>query len=319
MAKSKKHLDLDELVEKGVIRKGSDERFIIRRIPFGIPVLDETISGGIPRSRITILTGDYSCGKTFLIQLLVKNALEEELQVVYIDAERTYDPIWWEQIGINLDKLLIAQPTTGDEAVNLIDSLAVEGIDVIAVDSLAALVPMEILERKAEEKLIGAQARLINNLMQKMLALNPSSALVCTNQLRSTLGPGPIDTMPGGKGQMFFTSLILRVHREGWLEDGKGNRIGFNMRVVVRKSKVGTPWKECTLPFHFRGEIDLLSLLVERALEASIIKQTGPWYSILGGEKQLGRNTIIDDLQRDEELKKRVQVALGDYADADVQ
>jgi len=305
---------LDDLVEKGVIRKGSDERFIIRRIPFGIPDLDLVINGGVPRSRITILTGEYSCGKTFLIQLLMKHALEEELQVVYIDAERTYDPVWWEQIGIDTEKILIAQPTTGDEAVNIVDSLASGGVDVIAVDSLAALVPAEVLERKAEEKLIGAHARLINNLMQKMLALNPSSALVCTNQLRSSLGLGPMDTMPGGRGQMFFSSLILRVHREGWLEE-KGKRVGFNMRVVVRKSKVGTPWKECTLPFRFRGDIDLLALLVERALEANIIKQTGPWYTVLDQEKKLGRNTIMDDLRQDEELKKRVQVALGDYAD----
>lgn len=310
----KKQSSLDDLIEKGILRKGSDEHFVIRRIPFGIPDLDAAINGGIPRSRITILTGDYSCGKTFLVQLLMKNALEQNLQVVFIDAERTYDPIWWEQVGIDTDKILVSQPTTGDEAVNLIDSLAVGGVDVIAVDSLAALVPVEILERKAEEKTIGAQARLINNLMQKMLSLNPSSALVCTNQLRSGLGPGPIDTMPGGRGQQFFTSLILRVHRESWLEE-KGKRVGFNMRVVVRKSKVGTPWRECTLPFHFRGDIDMLALLVERALETGIIKQTGPWYSILDGERKLGRNTIMDDLRQDEALKKRMQLALGDYVD----
>lgn len=307
----KKVLTLDELLEEGLISKGSDEKFVIRRIPFGLPELDRAIGGGVPRNRITLVTGDYSSGKTFLEQLLVKSALDRGLQVAYVDTERSYDPIWWQQVGLDVDKILVAQPPHGEAAINVVVALAKQGMDVIGLDSLAGLVPEEIVVEGAEQKFIASQARVVNRLFQKVIAVDHKAAVVCTNQLRSHLGPGPIDTMPGGWGQLFYGHLILRVYREGWIEE-KGEKVGFNMKVVCRKSKVGAPFRECSLPFYFRGEIDVLALLVDRAIEADLIDQAGVWYSIMGGQKMMGRNTVIEALRQDEDLKSRIEAALGE-------
>jgi len=307
---------IEELKKKGLLRAGSDERFRIKRIPFGLADLDKITNGGVPRGRITILTGNYSCGKTFLTQLLVKHAIGLGCTTALVDAERSFDPNWWEQVGIDIGQMMVHQPNDGEQAVDMMADLIRESVDVVVLDSLAGLVPMELL-KEAKHKSVAPQARLINRLMQIVLTIGSPSAVVCTNQLRSGLGGNfPTDTMPGGKGQEFFASLIVRVHREGWIEE-QGRRVGFNMRVVVRKSKVGTPFQECILPFLFRGEIDELSLLVERSLEADLITQSGPWYSILGGDNMMGRNTVIEKIATDSELRRRLEESLEGRASDD--
>ena len=130
---------IDDLMEKGLLHKGSDKRFTIHRIPFGLPELDEIVSGGLPRDRITILTGEYSSGKSFLIQLIMKNALDKDLQVAYIDTERTYDPVWWSQIGLDIDKVMVSQPPSGEDAVNVAEALVKEGFDIVATASVQVL------------------------------------------------------------------------------------------------------------------------------------------------------------------------------------
>lgn len=310
--KKPKPLTLEDLMEKGLVHKGSDERFIIHRIPFGLPELDEIVSGGLPRDRITILTGEYSSGKSFLIQLIMKNALEKDLQVAYIDTERTYDPAWWSQIGLDIDKVLVSQPPSGEDAVNVAETLAREGFDIVAMDSLAGLVPMAELEEGAEKQFIAGQAKLVQRLLHKILAIHKGTAVICTNQLRSSIGPGPIDHMPGGWAQKYFGHLLLRIFRESWIEEKGGVRVGFNMKVVCRKSKVGRGYRECLLPFRFRGEIDVLAMLVDRALEANIIEQKGPYYKILDGESIMGKNRVLELLGGDDALVHRLETALGD-------
>src|SRR3990167_4237861 len=110
---------LDEMLNDGRLMRGDDERLIVQRIPIGIPDLDDILNGGIPRHRITIINGQYSSGKTILLQLLMKNAIDNGLQVAYIDTEQTYDPIWWSQIGLPLDKLLVSQPVIGEDAFDI--------------------------------------------------------------------------------------------------------------------------------------------------------------------------------------------------------
>lgn len=302
---------IEELMDKGHLRKGSDERFVIRRIPFGLPDLDEVVGGGLPRNRITIVTGEYSVGKSFLVQLFMKRALEEGMQVAYIDTERTFDPIWWAQIGLDIDKIWVSQPSSGEVAIDVAVKLAGDGFDVVAVDSLAGLISEEVAEADAAKKFIATQAKLVTRLMQKLIAVDHKAVILCTNQLRSSIGPGPIDLMPGGWAQKYFGHLMLRMFRESWIEE-REVKVGFNMKVICRKSKVSRSYGECILPFRFRGEIDILSMLLDRALEAGLVEQAGAWYTVLEGEKTLGRNHVLEMLREDEALKQRLETALGE-------
>src|SRR3990167_5620470 len=152
-------------------------------------------------------------------------------------------------------------------------ALVKSGVDIVAIDSLAALVPHEETEEDAEKKFIALQARLIGKMLRLLLSAKHNSAIVCTNQLRESIGgPVPQDIMPGGKAQGFFASLIVRTIRAGWIKED-GRNIGFDMKIICRKSKVGQPYKECTLPFLFRGKIDEICLNLDRAIENGLIKQ----------------------------------------------
>lgn len=316
--KSKKKVKtLDELIEDGMLMKGNDKRLIVQRIPIGIPDLDEIMNGGIPRHRITVVTGPYSSGKSFITQLLMKNAIENGLSVAYIDTEQSFDPEWWNQVGLPLDQVLISQPTIGEDAIDLSINLVKSGIDIIVIDSLAALVPHEEAEENAETKFVALQARLISKLLRMLLSTKHNSAVVCTNQLRDSIGGGPFpsDKMPGGQALGFFSSLILRTQRDGWIEE-HGKKIGFHMKVICRKSKVGQPYGECVLPFLFRGKIDELGMLLDRGIEAGLIQQKGPYYHITFGEHDgeniMGRNSLLTQLEADEKMQEHLSAALGE-------
>lgn len=308
-----------EMLKDGKIYKGNDPRFELEWISTGIPDLDNILGGGMPRRRISILVGEYSSSKTFLVQMLMKQAITQGLSVAYIDTERSYDPEWWAQVGIPLDKIYVSQPSHGEAAVDVVIALARANVDVISIDSLAALVPMEETkeEAKAEQKSVALQARLIGKLMRMLVSTDTNSALVMTNQVRETIGgPMPGISMPGGKAPKHFSSIILRLRREGWIDDRKDRHVGFNIRVQCQKNKVSRPFGECLLPFHFRGEIDLIALLVDRAVEAGLIEQKGPWFQLMVGDVeqpvQQGRNKMIELLKEREDVRSHLERALGD-------
>ncbi len=316
-AKRAKTAEIEKLLKDGDLMLGTDPSLVVQRISSGIPDLDAILNGGFPRKRITIVAGEFSTGKSLLVQLAFKEAIKNDLQVAYIDAEQSYDPEWWNQLGLPMDKVLVSQPATGEKAVDLAVGLASAGVDIIAIDSLAALVPMEEAEAAAEKKFIALQARLINKLMKQLLTTKHNSVILCTNQLREQIGYGPVDPMPGGRGQNFFTSLLLRTKREGWIEENK-KRVGFNIRIVCRKNKVGKPFGECVLPFMFRGEIDMLSLLLDRAIEAGVITMKGPWFGGKVGTvefKELGRNSMIDWLREHPKTMENLETVVGKKQD----
>lgn len=315
MAPKKKKKTLEDFMKDGVVVKGNDKDLTVQRIPVGFEDLDAILNGGIPRRRITVITGPYSSGKTFLLQLIMKQGLETGLQVGYIDTEQTYDPEWWGAVGLPLDELLVSQPVIGEQAVDVALAMVEAGIDIVVIDSLAALVPHEEAEAEATTKFVALQARLISKMLRLLLSTKHESAIVCANQLRDSIGgPFPTDIMPGGQALGFFSSLILRTQRSDWIEE-EGKRVGFQMKIICRKSKVGQPFGECMLPFMFRGEIDELSMYIDRAIEAGLITQRGPYYSFgfgsLDGEKVLGRNTLLHTLEENEDMQESLKLALG--------
>src|SRR3990167_5396849 len=218
------------MLDSGLVTKGSDPKFVLHRIPFGLPDLDKIVNGGLPRKRVSIFTGEWSSGKSFLLQLLMKHAQEESLSVAYIDGEGGFDPDWWKQVGLDINNVWVSQPLSGEAGINAALELAESGFDVVAIDSIAGLVPEDMVEEGAEKNFVALQARLVTRLMQKALTVPHNAAIVCTNQLRSHLGPGPIDTMPGGWAQSFFSHVLLRIYRESWIEE-KGAKVGFNMKI----------------------------------------------------------------------------------------
>lgn len=313
----KRH-SVDDLLKKGEVMKGSDKKLVIERIPTGIPELDKIINGGIPRRRMTVLVGSYSSGKTLLTQFIIKAAMEKGLEAVYVDTEQTYDPEWWAACGVPLENLRVSQPSNGSAAVRVAVASAQAGVDIIVVDSLAALYPKERAEGDVDKNLPGFRAQLINRMCEAFLAVKPDGAMIFINQVRDSFGNMPtpmMNSMPGGRGLQHYSGLILRVLREGWINDSSGKHTGFNIKVIVSKSKVGTPFGECVLPFHFRGEIDMLAMLVERALEAGIITQNGPWYTIQIGDKPKvsGKNSVLQMLASDEKLRGLIEAGLGDF------
>jgi len=186
------------------------------------------------------------------------------------------------------------------------------------LDSIAALYPAKLSTEEVTKKFPGHRAQLVNRLCESFLAIKSNAALVCTNQVREELGGNsayPTDLMPGGKGLLHYSSIILRTRREGWIEE-KGKRVGFNIRVLCRKSKVGTPYGTCLLPFRYRGDIDRMAMLIERALEAGLITQSGPWFAIeipdVERIQEQGRNGIVNVLRERPELQERLQVILGE-------
>ena len=308
---------IDEMIKNGQLMWGTDDRLVVQRIPFVIADLDRILNGGIPRHRITVITGPYSAGKSFLLQLFMKHALEQGLQVAYIDSEQTFDPVWWEQIGLPLDKVLVSQPVIGEDAINVAIGLVQANVDIVAIDSLAALVPHEEAEEGAEKKFFALQPRLIGKLMRLLLSTKHNSAIVCTNQLRDAIGgPSPVDVMPGGMALGFFMSILLRCQRSGWIEEPNGKRLGFDMKIICRKSKVGQPFGECTLPFLFRGAIDEISMYMDRGIDGGLIIQKGPYYDLnfggLQGTRVLGRNNVLQKLNEDSEVLEHLKKALGE-------
>jgi protein RecA len=256
-------------------------------------------------------------GKTFLLQLFMKTALDAGLQIVYIDTEQTFDPEWWAQVGLPLDGISVSQPTSGEAAVAVALAAVGAGVDIVAIDSLAALYPSKILEEDTDKKFPGYRAQMINRLCEGFLAQKSRSVLLCTNQLRDSMmaGPAPALTMPGGRGLLHYTSIILRMNREGWITE-KGRRVGFFMRIQCHKSKVGTPFGECVLPFRFRGEIDMLAMLIDRAVEHGIIEQNGPWFKVEIADaepiKAQGKSGIIEELRERPELLERMRLMMGE-------
>ena len=307
---------IEKLRRDNRILSGSDESLQVEWISTGIPDLDDVLGGGLPRKRISIFFGEYSSAKTFLVQMIIKQAITQGLQAAYIDTERAYDPTWWAKVGIPLDKLMVSQPENGEAAIDVMLALARANVDVIAIDGLAALIPMEELDEnaKAENRTFAAQSRLINRLMRVLTGVQTTSCLVATNQVRDSIGPIPGVKMPGGHAPKFFSSLIIRTRREGWIKE-KEKSVGFNLRVQVKKNRVGESEKECSLPFYFRGEIDMIALLMDRALEAGIIEQKGPWFSLTFDDLELpvqqGRNKMIELLKDDAGLRSRVEQTLG--------
>ena len=290
--------------------RGDDKAFAYERIPFGIPALDNLTGGGIPKKRMTLLYGPTNVGKSYLASQIVVNAQSVEGTAGWIDTELSWDAEWMKKCGVNTNRIVVAQPTNGEEAFQIARDMMLVGIDVIVLDSIAGLVPTTVVEEEFSYNPMAWQARFINSSLPKLLPnLKNGSSFVAINQVRSSLGPVAIDNMPGGLAQTFFAHFLLQVRRSGWIEEGK-EKVGFDMEVRLRKSKVGGEnWKSAIVPFRVSGGIDILESFIREALNKGLIKRTGAWYTYKE-IKAMGLNglkkVLIENPETIEELKKEV-------------
>jgi len=301
------------------IYRGDDKRLNVTKIPFDIPQLDKVLGGGLPLGRTTLVVGNFGAGKTFFGQLSIANFQRYNLTAAYVDVERRFEPNWFRSSGIDINKLFVAQPNSGENALDICAFLVEEKFGLVVLDSVAALAPTAELEGTMEDFTVAALARLFNKGLRKVTTENiadedlvyKGTAFVVVNQIRSGIGPFTSYALPGGSGQQYFTSILLRVMKGSYIEkDDK--KIGFNMKFHTDKNNL-TEWpQECSLPFLFTGKIDTIGGLVELALDVGVIKQAGPFYYFpwQTDKKIQGKQALIEHLKDDsklfEEVKKRI-------------
>jgi recombination protein RecA len=297
----------------------SAERVKVEAISTGSLALDiATGVGGIPRGKIIEIFGPESSGKTTLALHVIAEAQKKGGIAVFIDAEHALDPKYAQKIGVDVDNLYISQPDYGEQALEIAESLLRSGaVDVIVIDSVAALVPKDELEGEIGEAHVGKQARLMAQALRKLksLAHNANAAVIFINQLREKIGVmfGNPETTPGGRALKFFADMRLDVRRVGDAKEGD-NKVGSRVRVKVVKNKLAPPFREAEFDMIYGEGICKLCDLIDTASELGVIKKSGAWYSY--GETRLGqgRDQAKKFLQENPELAQEIEKKVREVA-----
>ena len=307
---------------KGSIMKmGADSaRVRVEAIPTGAINLDAAIGvGGIPRGRVTEIYGPESSGKTTLCLHVVANAQRMGGVAAFIDAEHALDIEYAKKLGVDVQNLLVSQPDTGEQALEICEILVRSGaVDVIVVDSVAALVPKAEIEGEMGDSHVGLQARLMSQALRKLTGAIARSrtSVVFINQLREKIGVmfGNPETTTGGKALKFYASVRLDIRRLGAVKD-KEEVIGSQVRVKVVKNKVAPPFKQAEFDIMYAEGISHVGLLVDIGSESNIIEKSGAWYSYNGQRIGQGRENaklfLKDNPVLQAEIEEKVKIVLG--------
>jgi recombination protein RecA len=313
---------IEKTCGKGAImRMGSDSpRVRIDAIPTGAINLDAAIGvGGIPRGRVTEIYGPESSGKTTLCLHVVANAQRAGGVAAFIDAEHALDVDYAKKLGVDMENLLVSQPDTGEQALEICEILVRSGaVDVVVIDSVAALVPKAEIEGDMGDAHVGLQARLMSQALRKLTGAIARSrtSVIFINQLREKVGVmfGSPETTTGGKALKFYASLRLDIRRLGQVKD-KEEVVGSQVRVKVVKNKVAPPFKQAEFDIMYAEGISHTSLLVDIGSNAGIIDKSGAWYSYGGQRIGQGRENaklfLKDNPVMMAEIEEKVKVVLG--------
>ncbi|GAA5211046.1 recombinase RecA [Microbacterium kyungheense] len=314
---------IDRQFGKGsVMRLGSDERAPVEVVPTGSIALDVALGiGGLPRGRIIEIYGPESSGKTTLTLHAIANAQRAGGIAAFIDAEHALDPDYAQKLGVDIDALLVSQPDTGEQALEIADMLVRSGaIDLIVIDSVAALVPKAEIEGEMGDSHVGLQARLMSQALRKLTGgLNQTNTtMIFINQLREKIGVffGSPETTAGGKALKFYASVRLDIRRIETLKDGS-DAVGNRTRVKVVKNKMAPPFKQAEFDILYGVGISREGSLIDFGVEHGIVKKSGAWYTYdgeqLGQGKENARNFLLknEDVAADIESKIKVKLGIG--------
>jgi recombination protein RecA len=284
---------IDKQFGKGTImRLGQVDKVDVGAIPTGSISLDLAIGvGGVPRGRIVEIFGPESSGKTTLALSIAARAQAEGGTVAFIDAEHALDPSWAEKIGVKLDDLLVSQPNYGEQALDIADLLVrSNGVDVVIVDSVAALTPKVELDGDMDDNMVGVQARMMSKAMRKLVgAISQSkTTVIFINQIREKVGViyGSPETQPGGRALKFAASLRLDIRRVTTITEGE-RTIGNRVRVKVVKNKVAAPFTKAEFDIMFTEGISYTGDVLDLGVLAKVVNKSGAWYTY--GEVKLGQ------------------------------
>jgi recombination protein RecA len=303
-----------------IMRMDAKEKVRVEAVPTGAINLDAAIGvGGIPRGRVTEIYGPESSGKTTLCLHVVANAQKLGGVAAFIDAEHALDTEYARKLGVDVESLLISQPDTGEQALEICEILVRSGaVDIVVIDSVAALVPKAEIEGDMGDSHVGLQARLMSQALRKLTgAISRSKTIVIfINQLREKIGVmfGNPETTTGGKALKFYASVRLDIRRIGPVKD-KEDVVGSHVRVKVVKNKVAPPFKQAEFDIMYAEGISHTSLLVDIGSEANIIEKSGAWYSYNGQKIGQGRENakmfLKDNPAMMAEIEEKVKVVLG--------
>ncbi|MBB64382.1 MAG: recombinase RecA [Waddliaceae bacterium] len=262
---------------------------------------------GVPRGRIVELYGPESSGKSTLAQHIVANAQKNGGLAAYIDAEHALDPVYAAKIGVNLDELMIAQPDCGEEALNIAETLArSNALDIIVVDSVAALVPKAELDGEIGDTFVGLQARMMSQAMRKLTAslARSNTCAIFINQIREKIGVmfGNPETTPGGRALKFYSSVRLDIRRTGSIKGADNQDIGNRVKVKVAKNKLAPPFRTAEFDILFAEGISQAGSLIDIGVEQGIIDKKGAWFSYKGNRLGQGREAVRNLLKEDDAL-----------------
>lgn len=312
---------IDKQFGKGsIMRLGDQSRIPVKVIPTGSLALDIALGiGGLPRGRIIEVYGPESSGKTTVALHAVANAQKAGGNAAFIDAEHALDPEYAKALGVDVDNLLVSQPDTGEQALEIADMLVRSGgVDLIVIDSVAALVPKAEIDGDMGDSHMGLQARLMSQALRKMTgALSATgTTAIFINQLREKIGVffGNPETTTGGKALKFYASVRIDIRRTESLKSG-GENVGNRTRAKIVKNKMAPPFKQAEFDIIFGEGISREGSLLDMGVQSAVIKKSGAWFTY--GDEQLGqgrekaRQFLVDNPELSDEIEAKILAVLG--------
>ncbi|MGB9603786.1 MAG: recombinase RecA [Limisphaerales bacterium] len=285
-------------------------------IPTGALALDLALGvGGVPRGRIVEIFGPESSGKTTVVLHIIANAQKAGGLAAFIDAEHALDPAYAKRLGVNLNDLLVSQPDSGEEALSICETLVrSNALDVIVIDSVAALVPKAELEGEIGMATMGMQARLMSQALRKLTGLLAKARTTCifTNQIREKVGImfGNPETTPGGKALKFYASIRIDIRRKDNIKDAAGNTIGSHVKVKIVKNKVAPPFAEAEFDILFNQGINKEGSIIDVGVEYGVIERKGSWLQfggeLIGQGKEAAQNTLASKPELAEKIVQAI-------------
>ena len=309
--------EIQKVFGKGaVMRLGDREAVDVDVIPSGSLLLDEALGvGGYPKGRIIEIYGPESSGKTTLALHAIAECQKQGGQAAFIDAEHAIDPVYAKNLGVNIDELVLSQPDSGEQALEITEMLASSGgISLIVVDSVAALVPQAELDGEMGDSAVGLQARLMSKAMRKLTAIlnKKNCAIIFINELREKVGVlyGNPETTSGGRALKFYSSIRIDIRRTEALKQGS-EIYGNTCKIKIVKNKVASPFRTCEIDIIYGKGISKEGEILDRAVELGLIKKSGAWYEYNGSKiaqgRDAGKQYIADNPDLQAELLNKIK------------